>query len=42
MREKIRLNSSAGTGIFIPQIKTNEPCLEKWRSKNLIPWFEGM
>jgi len=36
MRDKIRLVSTAGTGYFIPRLKTNVLCRKKWKSKNLI------
>ena len=42
MREKIKLESSAGTGHFIPLQKTNVLCQRKWKSKNLIQWYVNM
>ena len=35
MRDKIKLESSAGTGHFYTTTKTNVLCLANWKSKNL-------
>lgn len=42
IREKIRLNSSAGTGHFYTTTKNKRTMPEKWRSKSLIPLFVSM
>jgi len=42
MREKIKLESSAGTGHFYTRLKTNVRCQAKWKSRNLIQWYVNM
>ncbi len=39
MREKIKLESSAGTGHFYTTTKNKRTMPEKWKSKSLILWY---